>query len=92
MLSISGIASNSRKRRRSNKDDAIDSASALSRIADALCCENLPTTLPEPPKIDTVGAFLIGLGNQIRQLPQPVQTDLLKQLTDIVYEAVKRNQ
>ncbi|KAH0560964.1 hypothetical protein KQX54_010323 [Cotesia glomerata] len=87
-----GIASNSRKRRRSNKDDVIDSASTLSRIADALCRENLPTMLPEPPKIDTVGAFLIGLGNQIRQLPQPVQTDLLKQLPDIVYEAVKHNQ
>lgn len=73
------------------KDDAADSASAISRIADALCRDIQPINLPEPPKIDTVGAFLIGIGHQIRQLPQLVQTDLIKQLTDIVYEAVKQN-
>ncbi|XP_048515812.1 uncharacterized protein LOC125502124 [Athalia rosae] len=84
-----GVVGNGQKRRRSNKDDAIDSASALNRIADALCRENVPLTLPEPPKIDTVGAFLIGIGNQIRQLPQQGQIDIIKQFTDIVYEAVK---
>ncbi|XP_074101040.1 uncharacterized protein LOC141528732 [Cotesia typhae] len=87
----SGVTNSGRKRGRSNKDDAIDSASALNRIADALCRENVPPTLPEPPKIDTVGAFLIGIGNQIRQLPQPIQMDIIKQFTDIVYNTTKYN-
>lgn len=46
---------------------------------------------PEVPELDTVGAYLHGMGNLIRKLPGQVQMDVIKRLTDIVFEACREH-
>lgn len=78
--------SSGRKRKRNDNDDT---ASAINRIAEAICQPN-NLTLPPPPELDDVDSFLVAIGHNVRKLPTLVRLDIIQQFLKITYDALSK--
>ncbi|XP_024878858.1 uncharacterized protein LOC112459124 [Temnothorax curvispinosus] len=76
----------SRKRKRQN--DLSDNA--LERIADALSTNQETTiSVPPPPQVDEIDAFLIMLGHRIKKLPQEKQMEAMQNHLQLSFNYLK---
>ncbi|KAH0535140.1 hypothetical protein KQX54_014078 [Cotesia glomerata] len=66
--------------------DITNSINAINRIADVISKDETPVTLPEPPKLDQVGGFLIGIGHQLRQLPDDIQLQTVIEILQLIQQ------
>ncbi|CAD6229225.1 GSCOCG00012094001-RA-CDS [Cotesia congregata] len=76
----------SQKGKKRPHPDITDSINAINRIADVISKDETPVRLPEPPKLDQVGGFLIGIGHQLRQLPDDIQLQTVIEILQLIKE------
>ncbi|XP_044593271.1 uncharacterized protein LOC123271093 isoform X1 [Cotesia glomerata] len=76
----------SAKKGKKRCQEIADSVNAINRIADIISKDETPVALPEPPKLDQVGGFLIGIGDQLRQLPDGVQMQTIIEILQLIRE------
>ncbi|XP_018354310.1 PREDICTED: uncharacterized protein LOC108755666 [Trachymyrmex septentrionalis] len=81
--------SNSGPRNKRKKSNFEKSASAIDKIANALCDNNdVPVNLPPIPVPDEIDAFLSMLGCQLRELGLRKRRKIMKKFLDIIYDAL----
>ncbi|XP_074096769.1 uncharacterized protein LOC141525954 isoform X2 [Cotesia typhae] len=68
------------------RQEIADSVNAINRIADIISNDKTSVALPAPPKLDQVGGFLIGIGYQLRQLPDDVQLQTIIKILQLIRE------
>ncbi|XP_074111796.1 uncharacterized protein LOC141535649 isoform X1 [Cotesia typhae] len=68
------------------RQEIADSVNAINRIADIISKDKTSVALPALPKLDQVGRFLIGIGYQLRQLPDDVQLQTIIEILQLIRE------
>lgn len=77
-------------RKKKKRSDSETCASAIEKIATALCENNdVPIALPPPPIPDKVDSFLTMLGCQLRELTLRKRRAIMKKISDITYNALE---
>ncbi|CAG5109321.1 Protein of unknown function [Cotesia congregata] len=73
-----------------DKSEETDILDSLSRIADKICNESITPALPPPPSIDAIDNFMIGIGHQIRKLPEEFHFEVMMEIMNLVYNKEKQ--
>ncbi|CAD6221994.1 GSCOCG00011698001-RA-CDS [Cotesia congregata] len=84
------ISTHRKSRKRNRESEETDTLDSLSRIADKICNESIKPALPTPPSIDVIDNFMIGIGHQIRKLPEEFHFEVMIEIMNLVHNIEKQ--